>query len=154
TAALALAFSPDGKTLAAAGSTPAVRLWDVTTGEQLHRFLEAHTGLVCSVAFSADSRTLVTAAQRGDEEDTLRLWDAGSGKPLRKLKLLAGTDAVVFAPDGMTLASKRDGTVCLWDRATGQQLHQLKAPGGPTLDDLFLPLAFSWDSKLLATRTG
>ncbi len=66
-----LAFSPDSKTLAAAGGADnVVKLWDVTTGKEL-TILTEHTKQVWGVAFSSDGQTLVTAG-----DDAVRLWHA------------------------------------------------------------------------------
>src|SRR5207247_654115 len=53
----AIAFSPDGKTLASGGGDRTIKLWDVTTGVE-QAFLAGHTGPVWSLAFSPDGKTL------------------------------------------------------------------------------------------------
>jgi WD40 repeat protein len=59
-----LAFTPDGRTLAAVGRDKAVRLWDVATGAERRRF-DGHAGEVYSLAISADGRRLLTAGGDG-----------------------------------------------------------------------------------------
>src|SRR5262249_34102691 len=122
---------------------PAVRLWDVTTGEEINLPEGAHKGCVGSVCFSADGRTLATTAGLGEGDDAVRLWDTASGKPLRVLQH-PGASAGVFAPDGKRLASGGTDGVYIWDVSTGKQRRKLEVLGG-------YQLAFSSDGKLLAT---
>jgi WD domain, G-beta repeat len=65
----ALAFSANGKTLAAAGNDRSVRLWEVATGKERCRFL-GHQGWVASVAFSADGKALVSCSA----DTTVIVW--------------------------------------------------------------------------------
>jgi hypothetical protein len=64
----ALAFSPDGTTLATGSADRTARLWEVASGRELARL--THQGSVWAVAFSPDGTTLATAS----EDETARLW--------------------------------------------------------------------------------
>lgn len=55
----AVAFSPDGKTLASASDDTTVRLWDAATGSHLQT-LEGHSDGLSAVAFSPDGKYLIT----------------------------------------------------------------------------------------------
>jgi WD40 repeat protein len=57
----ALAFAPDDRLLATGGRDGIVRLWDPASGKQVHE-LAGHDGEVSSLAWSPDSRRLVSAA--------------------------------------------------------------------------------------------
>jgi RNA polymerase sigma factor (sigma-70 family) len=99
------------------------------------RFL--HAGPVSSVAYAPDARTIASASA----DKTIRLWDAVTGKELRKLVGHgAAVGAVVFSPDGKTLASAgADKTVRLWDAATGRELRRLKGHQQAVTDVTFSP---------------
>ena len=129
TAVLALAWSPDGATIASTGGTN-VQLWDTATGQQVRQFTR-HTHTVLTVAWHPDGTTIASGAA------SVRLWDARTGQQLRQL---TGhnheVQAVVWSPDGSLLASGAN-SVRVWDAPTGQQIRQF---GG---HDLFVS-ALAW----------
>jgi WD40 repeat protein len=136
-----LAFSPDGKTLAASvpdgvlGSP--VMLLDAVTGAQ-RRGPDSGVAL----AFSPDGRTLAIGGHHG----SLRLWELATGKRLHALEGHSGiVIRVAFSPDGKTLASL-SSEVRLWDVATGKERCQFRREGHRVL-----ALAFSDDGKTLFT---
>jgi WD40 repeat protein len=70
-AVYAVAFSPDGKTLASGSADGTVRLWDLATHRQIGSPLTGHNGPVWSVAFSPDGTTLAS----GGDDRTIRTWN-------------------------------------------------------------------------------
>ena len=73
---MAVACSPDGRTLLTGGHDKTARLWDAATGKPSGQPLR-HDGWVWAVAFSPDGRTLLT----GGQDKTARRWAAATGKP-------------------------------------------------------------------------
>src|SRR5262249_4279448 len=80
--ATTVAFSPDGKVLAASGpfSDHSVRLWDVASGKKRH-VLSGHKNWVQRLAFSPDGRRLATDGRGAEiDEYPIRIWEVATGK--------------------------------------------------------------------------
>jgi WD40 repeat protein len=167
----AVAFSPDGKTLAVAEYPGLIRLWDV--GADRER-LALHTPSVLGggIAFSPDGRQFAAGIWPGSVEGVANpdaaivVWDTAAGELMRTLKGHVGiVGEIAFSPDGKTLASGgfEDGLVKLWRFADEQiQVTTLAAPIMYTLPFKkpfetplgIKSLAFSPDGNTLAVAAG
>ena len=111
----ALAFSPDGMTLAANGTNGYyIYLWDVATRRPMATLTNPVGGLIEALAFSPDGKTLATT----DDSDSTSLWDVATRTP--DATTLADpysqdVQAVAFSPDGKILATgDQNGSTYLW----------------------------------------
>src|SRR6266404_6292807 len=66
----AVAFAPDGKTLASAGADNVVRLWEVGTWKP-KGVLKGHTDCVCAIAIDVSSKWLAT----GSYDQSVKAWN-------------------------------------------------------------------------------
>src|SRR5262249_56738546 len=90
----AVAFSPDGSTVATASEDRTARLWNAHTGEPIAT-LTGHTDRVHAVAFSPDGSTVATAS----DDRTARLWNAHTAEPIATLTgHTTSVRAVAFPP--------------------------------------------------------
>jgi WD40 repeat protein/serine/threonine protein kinase len=142
-AVFAVAFTPNGLTVASASRDNTIQFWDVSDGRAL-RTLQSSAD---SIAFSPDGRTLAS----GIADNTIQLWDATSGQVLNTLQ--GHTDqvpSVAFSPDGKTLASGSwDKSVKLWDVAGVRVLHTMQGHS-----DHVLSVAFSPDGHTVASASA
>jgi WD40 repeat protein len=76
----AVAYSPDGRTIASASHDRLVKTWDTATGAELFS-MAGHRSEVDAVAFSPDGRSLISA----DREGLVRIWHVGTGRPLLQI---------------------------------------------------------------------
>jgi WD40 repeat protein len=123
-----VAFSPDGKYLAAPVALPGrerrfgVMLWDVASGEKGRSFGDL-TQPIEGLAFSLDGRRLASV----DDGNGVTLWDPESGRAHLRMRGTwhIGPRCVAFKPDGKRLASAH-GDLIVWDAETGRELRTIK----------------------------
>ncbi len=119
----AVAFSPDGKTLASASTDATLKLWNVESGE-LRTTLTGHPGAVLCAAFSRDGKALAS----GGDDSNVWLWDVAEGKVIAKLSAHSSkVKCLAFSPSGAQLATGgEDMTIRLWNVRTRQLRATLK----------------------------
>jgi WD40 repeat protein len=132
----AVAFSPDGTTLASASADSNIKLWNAKTG-QLVTTLSGHVGTVCSVAYSPDGTMLASGGSDGD----VRLWDLALRTTRATLTSnVSKVRCVAFSPNGERLAAGReDSTIQLWSVKTGNLITTFKGHKRAVLAAVFTP---------------
>jgi Caspase domain/WD domain, G-beta repeat len=94
-----------------------------------------HSGWIKSMAFAPDGRTILT----GSDDKTARLWDAATGREIRRLEGHGHqVTSVAFAPDGRTILTGAD-TARLWDAATGREIRRFNGHGQNVMSVAFAP---------------
>ena len=140
---VAIALSPDGRTLVSGGLDDRIMLWDLTTGERLG-ILTGHSKPINCLATSPDGKTLISCS----DDDTIKIWQLPNGAMLRSL---AGhsrdVNSVAISPDGQVFASgSEDRTVCVWRTRTGELLQSFTDLAG-----MVRSVAISPNSQILAS---
>jgi WD40 repeat protein len=144
--ASAVAFSPDGRLLAAGSFAGTVSIWDVASAQK-RRTLPGSVGdSITDIAFSQDGK-LATSSLNG----TATIWDTRSGRALETIQAQSGALwGVSFSPNGKVLATAGDDTTArLWDVATGKELLTLTGASFALRHVTFSP-----DGTRLTTASG
>jgi hypothetical protein len=138
------AFSPDGRTLAAATGSEVIYLWETATGQLRRRFQGG-----VAAGFSADGQSLIAVTHDG----LVRRFAMPACKLSGPEETVPRTEflyvsAVAFSRDGRRVAFHDDWTTIIKEVATGRTLCRV------TLSDTILSASLSPDGKTLAALTG
>jgi WD40 repeat protein len=161
----AVAFAPDGKSVATSGADKTIRIWEVATGAQKHKMAHAwderggmtdnldRTAVSVGVAYSPDGKTLATHST--GKYGWLVFWDAINGRGdwsqcRNQLRLRDEGGAVAYSADGKMVVAGFGGgiTVVIENRTLAKDVYSVKGPNGRAT------VAISPDSKLLAVGNG
>ena len=123
-------FSPDESQVLVAGgheNKPVLRLWDLTTSQQVMRF-DGHDPGCWQAIFTTDGRRILSTGL----DRMIKLWDVKTGSFVQSFRAAHATTGAALSADGKILVSGNHGvdkTVLVWNVETGEQI---KAFGGHT----------------------
>jgi WD40 repeat protein len=123
-----LAITQDGLTVVSGGQDATIRLWDVTTGKEMHKFL-GHNGPVYGLVLMPDDNRLVSIA---DKDLAVKIWDFETKSLKTSLAPnSAHINAVAVSPDQRFIVTGGDdGIVRFWDVDRGIMLRYLEHSQG------------------------
>jgi WD40 repeat protein len=155
-----IALSPDLAEIATGGFDGNVRVLTAASGNEKYSFAAYQGASVTAIAYSPDKKKIATAgisrnaagmqANQPPSRESVRLWDAATGKPVKDLvsTLIANPElalnaggpngeaeplyfiSVSFSPDGSSLAAIGSGGTCVWDVENGKQYYMSSGHAG------------------------
>ena len=142
-------FSPVDNILVSASCVEPVRVWDVTTRQQIAALHEVG---ICPdlLAFSPDGTQVVTARPN---KNFVELWPIDGVDHTEPLLSMAGHEKTVssaaFSPDGEIVVSSDKETLRFWNAVTGAELAVVTNFEGSVISLVFVP-----ETRLLLVRIG
>jgi WD40 repeat protein/uncharacterized caspase-like protein len=159
-----VAFSRDGRLVAAGSDDGSTKVWDVATGRELYKLGGDNRGTgdsaVYSVAFGADDRVLVTL---GGVPAVAKFWDLTTGQLARETEgvwmpagALYGWSGLAFTPDGTQVLlvegdARRGPSIKFVEVATGREARSVEVPHWNVGSSALAGITFTPDGRLLAT---
>lgn len=149
---LSVRISPDGKTLASGSMDATVKLWSLSSINNVSNIrtlnVTGYQSFVNDFNFSSDNRIIAT----GSEDGIIKLWNAKTGKEIRSfLGHSSGVTSIKFSPDGKAIATAdKSGAIKLWNLNTGDQILTFKGHSGVWVTSI----SFSSNGKTISSSGG
>ena len=140
--AFEIAFSTDGKWLAADGHDHKIHIWDVPTATKIHT-LAGHEGRITGLSFRSND-DLISAS----EDSTVRLWNVSEEREIRRFRAEFGqVTSIALSPDEQqVILGVTDGTLRLWEINTRLPPRIFRGH-----EDVVLSVDFSSDGEQIAS---
>ena len=142
-----IAFSPDGKQLAAGDTNGLVQIWNIETGEIITRFYQIRfnqISFVTGMSYTHDGSQLIIADSKG----YINMWNVTTSKLNSSFFAHSGgIGQMTLSADGNRIVTTSSSSIKIWDVNTSQELFTLSGAGSIS------SVAFSRDGTRLATVT-
>ena len=147
------AFSPDGRYIASGSEKGVVRVWEISTGEEIVALPQADCSSL-SLGFSANSEHLVSGCNYNyigwRITGISRVWDVFTGQEIARMEHPSYVSAVAISSDGrFAVSGTPDGVAHVWNVAAEKEIATLIHPGV----HIIYALAFSHDGQYVASGT-
>ena len=141
----AVAFTPDGKTLAMAIDDGTVKLWDVA-GKRVRSTIKAHPGPVWGMSINHDGQWLAT----GGDDGKVRVFDLVTTNEEKSFEPKYAIRTLAFSPTtNDLLIGGRTGQVEIWNTETAERTIKTDGHAGTVAG-----VAFSPDGRTIASVSG
>jgi eukaryotic-like serine/threonine-protein kinase len=146
-AVTAMAFAPEGRTLATREQDGTIRLWDFSTARARGTIRTPQARAGAKLAFAPDGETLRLHWRVGGLGSGAQTWDVATGRPLTPpIKASRPEEKVCLSPDGRWLITCAGATLQQRDARTGKPRGPSWKAAGPVAALLWSP-----DGKLVVT---